>query len=259
MKRAVLLAGLLLAGPASSQDDPGARFGSLGASYAIGAPRPSVKIGETWLDETQCGWRGAILALVLSRHPSYRKLLSQGAFAFPSGDLRVAFPQLAEVDTLDVRIHPNDTSRGLRDDYLGFSDGPGNPVRAAVVRSELPDGIDGDPAAVRGFILRTIEQLSEGIPENDIAIRDVDGPWGPVVEVLVRNQAASTCFPTSWYRQLPPGVSVRTVGVNRYLARAGALIDVALIVTIPKDVPKSERGEHARRRMDEFMGSVSLR
>ena len=48
------------------------------------------------------------------------------------------------------------------------------------------------------------------------------------------------------------------IGVSRYVHRGELLIEVALIVSIPKDLPMAEQGEYARKRMDELMGSISI-
>ncbi|HUK62473.1 MAG TPA: hypothetical protein VLV15_04040, partial [Dongiaceae bacterium] len=205
---------------------------------------------------TQC--REGVAADRFSAHPDADSLRKARAFAFPSGDVRVAFPELPSIAKLDVRVALGDIARGVRDDYLSFSDGPLSPVYAAVVRTELPKSLRRQPEAIHAAVLSQIDGASSSVPPGQMVVRDLDGPWGPLVEVLVANRAGTPCFPTSDYHLLPADAPASTVGVSRFLARGDALIEVALVVRIPPDVPKARQGEYARERMNELMGSITL-
>jgi Tetratricopeptide repeat len=235
---------------------PGGPLEKLGPSYAVGPKRPVKSLGAIWESSIQC--REGIAADRFSPHPDADSLRKARAFAFPTGDLRVAFPELPSIAKLDVRIQLGDLTRGVRDDYLSFSDGPLSPVYAAVVRTEMPASMHGKPDAIHAALLGQIDGASSSVPPGDMVVRDLEGPWGPLVEVLVANRAGTLCFPTSQYHLLPADAPAATVGVSRYLIRGDVLIEVALIVRIPPDVPKARRGEYARERMNELMGSITL-
>ncbi|HTO09188.1 MAG TPA: tetratricopeptide repeat protein [Myxococcota bacterium] len=235
---------------------PGGPLEKLGSSYAIGPRRPAKEVGSIWTSATHC--RDGLAADSFLPYPDADSVRKARAYAFPSGDLRVAFPELPSIAKLDVRVQLGDTARGVRDDYLSFSDGPLRPVFAAVVRSELPKTLQGRPELVRDAVLRQIDALSGAVPPGQMVVRDLDGPWGPLIEVLVANREGTPCFPTSDYRVLPPDAPASTVGVSRYLARGDVLIEIALIVRMPPDVPKARQGEYARERMNELMGSLTF-
>ena len=256
MNRAVVSI-LLLAGCATTPtaDVP---FANLGSSYQVRPAKPAAKVGDIWLQQMACA--GGPSAAMNSRHPDADALREARAYSFATGDLRVAFPQLPYFDELDVRIELGETPGGEREEYLSFSDRPLAPPYAAVVRTELPTSLHGDAARIHSAILRKVEQMAGGIRSDQIAVRDTSGAWGPLVELLVYDRVGTPCFPTSRIRQIPPGMGggAHTVGVSRYLPRGHVVIEVALIVRIPPDVPTPRHGEYARERMDEFMGSISI-
>jgi hypothetical protein len=235
---------------------PGGPLEKLGSSYAIGPKRPAKSLGGIWESTTHC--REGVASDRFFPHPDSDSLRKTRVFKFPSGDLRVSFPELPSIAKLDVRVQLGDVARAVRDDYLSFSDGPMSPVYAAVVRTELPAALHGKPDAIHATILSQIDGASSSVPPGGMVVRDLNGPWGPLVEVLVANRAGSFCFPTSGYQLLAADARAATVGVSRYLVRGDVLIEIALVVRIPPDVPKARQGEYARERMNEFMASVSL-
>ncbi len=234
---------------------PGGPFDKLGSSYQIGPAARAKSIGAIWEDHASC--REGRVSNEQSAHPDAESLRKSGRFEFPGGDVAVVFPQLPYVETLDVRIQLNDTARGVRDDYLAFSAGTLQPSTAAVVRTILPKRMQGS-AQVHKAILQQVEGQSVGLARDEVLLRELDGPWGALIEVLVRSRAATPCFPTAPYKQSPPDTSPATIGVSRYLARRDLLVEISLIVRIPAEVPIPEQGEYARERMNEFMGAISI-
>ena len=74
----------------------------------------------------------------------------------------------------------------------------------------------------------------------------------------MRNRTGGgVCFPTSKFVRAAPQDGTR-IGISRYVHRGELLVEIALIVSIPKDLPMAEQGEYARKRMDELMGSISI-
>jgi hypothetical protein len=244
------------AGFGKAPPTPGGPLEKLGPSYAVGPKRPVKNLGAIWQSTTQC--REGLATDRFTPHPDAASLGKARAFAFPSGDLRVAFPELPSIPKLDVRVQLGDLTRGVRDDYLSFSDGPSGPVYAAVVRTEMPASMRGKPDAIHAALLSQIDGASNDVPPGEMVVRELEGPWGPLVEVLVANRAGTPCYPTSEYRLLPPDAPAATVGVSRYLVRDDVLIEIALIVRIPPNVPKPRQGEYARERVNELMGSITL-
>jgi hypothetical protein len=243
------------AGLDGAKREPGGPFETLGSSYAIGAPAPAKSIGSILEDHASCHDGGA--ASGPSLHPDAESLRVAGRFVFPEGDVTVVFPQIPYVGTLDVRTRVNDSGRGVRDDSLVLYDHDLQPIYAAVVRTTLPKRMQGS-AQVHKAILEQVEGQSVGLARDEVLLREIAGPWGPLVEVLVRNRVATTCFPLAPYKQLSPGTGPATIGVSRYLARRGFLLEISLIVRIPSGVPIPAQGEYARARMDEFMGAISI-
>jgi hypothetical protein len=249
---------LLLAGCAAATPSGEGALANLDSSYQVGPAKPAEKVGDIWLQRMACA--GAPVATMNSRHPEGDALREARAYGFATGDIRVAFPQLPYFDDLDVRIEQGETPGGEREEYLSFSDQPLAPPYAAIVRTELPASLHGDAAAIHSAILRKVEQMVRDIRRDQLAVRDVSGAWGPLVEVLVYDRVGTPCFPTSRIRQIPPGMGggAHTVGVSRYLPRKDVVIEMALIVRIPPDLPTTRHGEYARARMDEFMGSITV-
>ncbi len=235
---------------------PGGPFDALGSTYEVGPAAPAKGLGAIWVDHSSC--RDGSVSDEKAAYPDAESLRKTGRFEFPGGNVAVVLPQIRHIERLDVRIQLNDTSRGVRDDSLAFADAESQPSVAAVVRTILPERMQGS-AQTHKAILQQVEGQSVDLARDEVLLREVEGPWGPLIEVLVHNRAATPCFPLAPYKQAPPDAGSATIGVSRYFARRDQLLEISLIVRIPAEVPVREQGEYARKRMNEFMGSISIR
>ena len=168
----------------------------------------------------------------------------------------------------------------VRDDYrscprLSFAFGPHAPyttsdqtlARVAMLAAELD-------SAVHMHVHETAGEIRDAIAQHGcrpLARLEGLGPLSPRfqavhmtqvapedLELLVRNRTGGgVCFPTSKFVRAAPQDGTR-IGISRYVHRGELLIEVELIVSIPKDLPTAEQGEYARKRMDELMGSISI-
>ena len=234
---------------------PGGPFAKLGASYQIGAAARAGSVGAVWEEHASC--HEGQVSNPPSAYPDAESLRKSGRFESPGGGVAVVFPQIPGIEKLDVRIQLNDSARGVRDDSLAFSDASEQPSSAAVVRTTLPKRMQGS-AQVHKAILQQVESQSVELARDEVLLHEIDGPWGPLVEVLVRNRVGNPCFPTSAFKQSSRGAGTTTIGVTRYFARKDLLLEISLVVPIPPQVPVAEGGDYARARMDEFMGAISL-
>ena len=234
----------------------GEGFGVLGSSYDVGPGASAPKLGAISESQTACSTEDPTPG-ALSEHPSAGSLREAGRYEFAGGGVAVVFPQLPELETVDVRVRLGDHSRGVSDDYLVFTAGPSGPAHAAVVRTTLAKRMRSS-IEVHRAVLDQLDELGAGFPREDLAVRNLDGPWGPLIELLARNRTGEgRCFPTSTFTRAAPQDGT-TIGVSRYVQRGEVLVEIARIVSIPKDLPTAEQGEYARRRMDELMGSISI-
>ncbi len=231
-------------------------FGVLGSSYSIKSGARARKLGAISESQAACSMEDPTPS-ALSEHPSAMSLRETGRFEFPGGGVAVVFPEVVELETVDVRVRLGDHSRGVSDDYLVFASGSAGLARAAVVRTTLAKRMQTS-VEVHRAVLDQLDELGAGFAREDLAVRNVDGPWGPLIELLVRNRTGGgICFPTSTFTRASPQDGT-TIGVSRYIHRGELLIEIARIVSIPKDLPIAEQGEYARKRMDELMGSISI-
>ncbi len=231
----------------------GEGFERIDDSYAIGSPVRAVKLGAILESKVSCLATGAD-AGAESAHADAESLRRGGRYEFSGGKIEVVLPRLDGIETLDVHVHLNDLSRGVRDDYLVFG---GPEPRAAVLVTTLAKRMRSS-LEVHRAVLDQVEELGAAFPRGDLLVRDLDGPWGPVVEVLARNRAGGgLCFPTSVWVRAPDDAP--TMGVTRWIHREEVLIELALIVPLPKGLPPAQHAAHARARMDELMGAVTIR
>ena len=139
---------------------PGGPFDALGSTYEVGPAAPAKSLGAFWEDHSSC--RDGNESNEKAAYPGAESFRASGRFEFPGGNVAVTFPQLAGVERLDVRIRLNDTWRGVRDDSLAFAGAEAGPSVAAVVRTILPERMQGSPQTHKA-ILQQVEGQSVGL------------------------------------------------------------------------------------------------
>lgn len=151
------------------------------------------------LDEEQqtCG---AFVSRGFIQHENSDEIIKSKSYTFENHNITFNIPDV-HLPKTHLRIHLNDTSRGVKDDYLLISGGSLEPVKAAVVITELPAHIQENEQIF--MLTRKLEGgLSRNIESQSILMRELsNATYGNVLELLVNNRIGSFCFPTSEFMQ----------------------------------------------------------
>ena len=160
-----------------------------------------------------------------------------------------------------LRIHLNDTSRGVKDDYLLISGGSLEPVKAAVVITKFSAHVQLNENQLNEKIFMLTRKLEAGLSINiesqSILMRELpNATYGNVLELLVNNRIGSYCFPTSEFMQSTKNNS--SMGVSRFITKKNIMIEFALIIERPENIEKSKFVEYARSEMDKFWSGLEF-
>ncbi|GAB2504012.1 hypothetical protein [Lysobacter humi (ex Lee et al. 2017)] len=215
-------------------------------------PTPAREIRGVWdLSLQPCNGGGGN---AFSRNPAEARIQRERRVDLREIGARFVVPQVQNVAETVLKIRLDDRSRGVTDHYLLLAEDDLGPPFAAVVVTELPEDVDTRERAFDAA--RTLQQgLARTLPGFVPDLREVDGPHGPGLEMLVPGRIGTHCFPTSEFASAPAGVE--TLGITRFAMIRGRLVEFSVIVRVAPDASPEQRATLARAVMDDFWASLA--
>lgn len=219
----------------------------------VGQYFPAVEISQVYrMDELSCSGHGG---RSFSQHPERQLINSEKSYGFKEYGIEFKLPKL-NLKKYYVADILNQTDRKVRDNYLLISDDMVAPVKAAVVVTEFPSNMVDQSHLID--LTKQIEvRNTSKFKLNHVLIRELDSDFGTVLEQIVYNRGPSYCFPTSEFTH--SDAKIDTIGISRFIYKNNIMVELALIVEKPKDIPASEFGEYARTEMDHFWSGLSFK
>ncbi len=182
------------------------------------------------------------VALGWNLHPREAEFRRSGAMPFGDTGYRIEFDRLGAFRRLTIAERLHDRSRGVDDSYALFSASGLSPYRAAYVVTRMLQGQEMQPEALLGAAVEAQRRNASGGRASFI---EIETPFGKGLEMVVGGRVGSGCFPTSpfVYADDPAQSSI---GISRFVVRGGDLVEYALVVPWPRDVPQATMIERAR-------------
>ena len=185
-----------------------------------------------------------------TRHPDEARIRESKQVEFPTLGYVIHVLQVPEVQYTYLKLKLDDRSRGVVDHYFLMSDADLEPPFAAIVITELPDEV------IRGHKAFEAVRMLQGTLAREAglqpALREIIGPHGPALEMLVRDRVATDCFPTSEFQLVPPSEGIHSIGISRFVVVDERLVEFSAILGL-KDRESMEQAERrARAFMDGF-------
>ena len=128
---------------------------------------------------------------------------------------------------------------------------------AVVVATRIP-GESGAEAGVLQAVERAQRELYAHVDTAAIDFVHVDGPWGPGLEIVVRNRIADPFFPYG-AAKIQSSDRLESLGVNRFVVRDGVLFEFGVVVPRPADMSAAAFSAFARDATDRFMSGLGPR
>lgn len=169
-------------------------------------------------------------------HPRRQEFQSQGWMPVGDTGYRIDFDRMGRFRqwTLAERLH--DTSRKVDDSYVLLNAGGMGPYSAAFVVTRMPPGEQMSDEALLHNALR-VQLLNAG--DRAPSFIEVETPFGKGIEMVVGGRVGSYCFPTApFFYASNPGEA--SIGISRFVARNGDLIEYALVLAWPEGVVEAE-------------------
>ena len=214
---------------------------------------PAREIRSVWdLSIQPCNGGGANAYI---RNSSEAEVKLKKQLDLPELGYRFSVPQLPDVAETVVKVHLNDRSRGVTDHYLLLADQDLESPIAAIVITELPQGME-----TRESAFQAARALQEGLARRigmSPSLREIDGPYGKSLEMLVPNRVGTDCFPTSEFATVPPNAGVETIGISRFAFDKNRLVEFSLIIRVKPEMSPEQSEASARSVMDGFWRSLA--
>jgi len=215
-----------------------------GAAPLHAAERPLHNVVElVWQD---CG-DGT--ALQWQAHPERAAILSSGRWTIGDTGYRVELDALDDFRAWTMLTRLRDDARGVEDTYVLFSQTGLAPMEAAFVLTRLPPGMSDTAGIAAAAQMHTRE-----LGTHEASWGRGRGRFGEVLESIVDNRTGSACYPTSQVFVSDEGP--RTLGISRWWAHAGLLVESALIVPWPEGADRDAAVAAARSAMARFQDAL---
>lgn len=244
MRSALMIALLLFAGIGES---------SRAASESSSRLPPAREIRSVWdLTIQPCNGGGAN---AYSRDPSEGKVKITKQLDIPEFGYRFSIPQIQDVQETVVKIRLNDRSRGVTDHYVLLANQDLDAPFAAIVITELPKEMQ-----TRESAFQAARTLQDGLARHAglvASLKEIDGPYGKSLEMLVSNRVGTHCYPTSKFTTVPTGAKVETIGISRFAFDKNRLIEFSIILKVEPQMSLEMRQAFARSVMDDFWRSLT--
>lgn len=213
---------------------------------------PAREIRSVWdLSIQPCNGGGAN---AYTRDASEAKVKLTKQLDIPELGYRFSIPQVPDVQETVVKVHLNDHSRGVTDHYLLLANQDLEAPFAAIVITELPNGME-----TRESAFQAARALQDGLARPaglSPSLQEIDGPYGKSLEMLVPNRVGTHCYPTSRFATVPPGVEIETISISRFAFDKNRLIEFSLVVKVAPQMSLEKRQAFARSVMDGFWRSL---
>lgn len=189
-----------------------------------------------------------------TRDASEAKVKLTKQLDIPELGYRFSIPQLPGVQETVVKVHLNDRSRGVTDHYLLLANQDLEAPFAAIVITELPKGMETRESAF--LAARTLQEGLARPAGISASLKEIDGPYGKSLEMLVPNRVGTHCYPTSKFTTVPFGAEVETIGISRFAFDKNRLIEFSIILKVEAQMSLEKRQAFARSVMDGFWRSL---
>ncbi len=129
---------------------------------------------------------------------------------------------------------------------------------AAVSTTKLPKEWENKEKDV----LKIIQEMQLGfvmsLPEDYYRCTLISGQSGDVFQTVVLNRIPSMMYPQTDVKICPPREGLKTLGINRLFFKDCVLVELALILSRPDDMPEGEFINDCVNQMDAFMSGFEL-
>jgi len=209
---------------------------------------PANKIAGVWeLGSQACN--GTHLN-AYTRHPDEARIRESKQVELPTLGYLIHVLQVPDVQQTFVNLKFDDRSRGVVDHYFLLSDRDLEPPFAAIVITELPDEVIRDHKAFEA--VRMLEGALARAAGLQPALREIIGPHGPALEMLVRDRVGTDCFPTSEFQLVPPSEGIHSIGISRFVVVDERLVEFSAILALKHGESMEQAERRARAFMDGF-------
>lgn len=182
------------------------------------------------------------------RHAERDAILAAGQWTIGDTGYRVALAPLSDFREWTMLTRLRDDARGVEDNYVLFSPTGAAPMEAAYVLTRLPAGM-GDADGLAVAMQLHAKELAGRSPEWTRATT----PLGEAIESIVDHRQGSACYPTG---SVFVDDARQTIGISRWVARDGLLIEYALIVPWPAGADRAAAVAEARAALTRFQAGL---
>lgn len=220
---------------------------------ASNSPQPPTStVHSVWNAEVNCSGAASIMKV---RHPDEALFRDTGHVVLAGTGYAFAVPALAGLPDSVVLLVHGDRSRGVVEHYILLARDDLNPPVAAVVVTELPEGLEGKDLST--LLATASGQVSNartlaGLP---VTFTHVYGPTGPAIEMLVPGRVGSTCYPTSHFTLVEDDLTT-TLGISLFTIDGPYLVEYSLIVPTTGGMP-SDSITFAREELRKLVASLA--
>ena len=218
------------------------------AAMAETGPRTDdTEIYSVWIETMQCG--GGLVGNALNRHPDEVAIKSSRRVDLPAIGYTFTVPHFPGMEEAVVKLSLDDRARGVTDHYLRLARQDLDVPFATVMVTEMPEQLRSREAAL--LVAADQQRALAARAGASVEMREVEGPFGPALEVTTRGRVGSHCFPTSTFA-MAPASGGRTLGISRFAFHRDNLLEFTLILEIPAQVGEHGEKAYARSIMEEF-------
>lgn len=212
-----------------------------------------VGIDSVWDVDISCG---DFAAIAKSRRPDEAAIRSSGRVDLPGTGFSFVYAGLKGMDDATLMLALDDASRGVRDHYVLLAKDDISPPEAAIVVTELPEHLVGDP---RSALLTAVTQqvsAASGHPGATVSFSHLSGgSVGPAIEMIVPGRTGSPCFPTAHFKLYEEG-QAPTLGLSIFIPDGRYLFEYSLIAPVQPGVPMFDSISNAREQMKRLLASI---
>ena len=218
---------------------------------AITAEQSGGAAGVVVLDTQDCSGEG-VAKIGFVRHPDEAGILESRRLELEEIGYRVLLGATPELRGHVAGLRLHDRSRSVDDNYVLFSRNGVAPFTAAYVITRMEAAIPDPGAMLRAVMQHQQVQAGEAGTPSFVA---ADTPFGPGLEMIVGGRTGSACFPTSRFAYAA-SAELGTIGISRFVVNGADLVEYALVLPWPAQMPQPEIIARAQTAMDAFQAGL---